>query len=95
MMVGGYCFSLKGLELHQDQNKNILQAVRRLLSGQLVRWHNAGEFWSRNAFAKKPGVIQVVIGKPIEVEGRSAGEITAEAERWIETTCAAISTQKN
>jgi len=57
--------------------------------------HNAGEFWSRNAFAKKPGVIQVVIGKPIEVEGRSAGEITAEAERWIETTCAAISTQKN
>jgi len=48
--------------------------------------HNAGQFWSRNAFSKKPGVIQVVIGKAVATEGRSAAEITEEAEQWIETT---------
>ena len=49
--------------------------------------HNAGEFWSRNAFAKHPGVIEVVIGKPIDLAEKSAAEITAEAEAWIENTC--------
>ena len=52
--------------------------------------HNAGYYWSRNAFAKHPGVIQVVIGKPIETEGRSAAEITEQAESWIEQTCATL-----
>ena len=27
--------------------------------------HNAGMFWGRNAFTKRPGTIRVVIGKPI------------------------------
>ena len=52
--------------------------------------HNAGQFWSRNAFAKHPGVIQVVIGQAIELDGKSAAEITAEAEAWIENTCARL-----
>lgn len=55
--------------------------------------HNAGEFWSRNAFDKHPGVIDVVIGEAIDTQGKSAAEITAEAEAWIEATCKAISTR--
>lgn len=49
--------------------------------------HNAGQYWSRNAFAKKPGIIRVVIGKPVETAGRSATDITNEAELWIESVC--------
>ncbi|MEM7466509.1 MAG: lysophospholipid acyltransferase family protein, partial [Pseudomonadota bacterium] len=52
--------------------------------------HNAGEFWSRNAFEKRPGVIQVIIGKPIETADKSATEITDEAKSWIEARCAEI-----
>jgi 1-acyl-sn-glycerol-3-phosphate acyltransferase len=40
--------------------------------------------WPRNAFVKKPGVIDVSIGKPIPVNGRSAEELMREVEGWIE-----------
>ncbi len=45
--------------------------------------HNAGEFWPRNSFLKFPGVIKVKIGPAIEVQGKKAKEINAEAEAWI------------
>lgn len=54
--------------------------------------HNAGEFWPRRKFVKKPGRIQVRIGPPIESRGRTAQEILAEAESWIESQMAAITT---
>lgn len=46
--------------------------------------HNAGEFWAKNAFVKKPGVITVSIGPAIDPAGRNAAEVTALAEQWIE-----------
>lgn len=47
--------------------------------------HNAGEFWARNAFVKKAGLITVSIGPAIDTKGKSAEEVTAQAEQWIET----------
>lgn len=52
--------------------------------------HNAGEFWPRRAFLKKPGTVKVVIGSPIESKGRSAAEINQLAQEWIEKTMARI-----
>lgn len=46
--------------------------------------HNAGEFWRRNAFLKRPGEIVVSIGPVIEVKGVKAEQINARAEQWIE-----------
>ena len=46
--------------------------------------HNAGEFWRRNAFMKRPGEITVSIGPLIEVKGVKAEEINRRAEEWIE-----------
>ncbi|CCE22405.1 lysophospholipid acyltransferase family protein [Methylotuvimicrobium alcaliphilum] len=46
--------------------------------------HNAGEYWPRYSFLKYPGVVQVRIGPPIEIQNRKAGDINAEAEAWIE-----------
>ena len=40
--------------------------------------------WPRKAFIKKPGVVEVSIGKPIPSEGREAGELMQEVENWIE-----------
>ncbi|MBK1645019.1 1-acyl-sn-glycerol-3-phosphate acyltransferase [Thiocapsa imhoffii] len=52
--------------------------------------HNAGVFWARRSVRKRPGVIDLVIGEPIETAGRSAPQINSEVEDWIETTVAAL-----
>ena len=46
--------------------------------------HNAGRYWSRNAFLKYPGTITMSIGKPINPHGLKADEINRQAEAWIE-----------
>ncbi len=46
--------------------------------------HNAGEYWGRRQFKKRPGTIRISIGPLIETKGRKASEINAEAEAWIE-----------
>lgn len=46
--------------------------------------HNAGECWRKNAFIKRPGLITVSIGKPIESRGLSAAELNQRIEDWIE-----------
>jgi len=45
--------------------------------------HNAGYFWPRRSFLKRPGTIRLVIGPSIATAGRKAAEINADAERWI------------
>jgi 1-acyl-sn-glycerol-3-phosphate acyltransferase len=54
--------------------------------------HNAGEYWPRRSFLKKPGIIQVRIGAPIASTGRSAQDILDEASTWIEAQMAEITT---
>ena len=57
--------------------------------------HNAGVFWSKgNAFGKKPGTVQVVIGPPIDTEGRKPREVNAEATAWILKTLKTIASQE-
>lgn len=46
--------------------------------------HNAGKLWGRNSFMKRPGVITMSIGTPINPEGLKAEEINRRAEEWIE-----------
>ena len=40
--------------------------------------------WPRKAFIKKPGVVDVSIGKPISSVGRKHDELMAEVQAWIE-----------
>jgi 1-acyl-sn-glycerol-3-phosphate acyltransferase len=56
--------------------------------------HNAGEYWPRRSFIKRPGVIQVQIGPPISSDGKSAQDILDEASTWIEDRMAEITTLK-
>lgn len=52
--------------------------------------HNSGYFWPRNSLRKWPGTIKMVIGPPIDSRGRTADQVTALAEEWIETTVARL-----
>jgi 1-acyl-sn-glycerol-3-phosphate acyltransferase len=54
--------------------------------------HNAGEYWPRRSFIKRPGVIQVRVGPPITTDGRSAQALLDEAAGWIEDRMAEITT---
>lgn len=47
--------------------------------------HNAGEFWAKNSFIKKPGIIRVHIGKPIQTAGLKTDVLNSQVEHWIET----------
>ncbi|HEY7986915.1 MAG TPA: lysophospholipid acyltransferase family protein [Methylophilaceae bacterium] len=46
--------------------------------------HNAGEFWGKNSFLKRPGTITVSIGTPITTTGLKADELNRRVEEWIE-----------
>lgn len=46
--------------------------------------HNAGEFWARNAFLKRPGEVVVSVGPAIDTRGLSAEEINRRTEAWVE-----------
>ena len=51
--------------------------------------HNAGMFWPKVGWAKKPGTIDVVIGQPLYAEGegaRAIAELNQRAFEWIAQT---------
>ena len=52
--------------------------------------HNAGYFWPKHGFSKKPGHIKMIIGKPIDTKGMSAVQINKQVEEWIESRVAKI-----
>lgn len=54
--------------------------------------HNAGNYWPRGFFIKKPGTIHMVIGPVIETKEKTATRLNAEAEDWIRQTLNTIQT---
>lgn len=46
--------------------------------------HNAGHCWPTRKFLKTPGVIDVVIGRPIPAKGRDVRELTEEVRSTIQ-----------
>jgi 1-acyl-sn-glycerol-3-phosphate acyltransferase len=47
--------------------------------------HNAGLFWAKRKFIKRPGTVHLIYGPPIETQGRTAEEVMALTQDWIET----------
>jgi 1-acyl-sn-glycerol-3-phosphate acyltransferase len=45
----------------------------------------SAKVWPRKAFIKRPGVVDVSIGKPIPSQGRQPDELMREVEAWIES----------
>ena len=55
--------------------------------------HNAGEVWRRKAFLKRPGVVTVSIGTPIDPRHLTPQELNRRVEDWIEGEMQRISGQ--
>jgi 1-acyl-sn-glycerol-3-phosphate acyltransferase len=47
--------------------------------------HNAGNFWPKNSFLKRPGTVIFSIGPAIVSEGKTGEELQHEVEGWIES----------
>lgn len=46
--------------------------------------HNAGDFWRRREFTKRPGTIRFCIGLPINAQGRPPRDTNLIVQAWIE-----------
>lgn len=53
--------------------------------------HNAGERWPGRHWVKRPGVLRVRIGAPIQTAGRTPDEVLVDVEAWIEEQLQEIS----
>jgi 1-acyl-sn-glycerol-3-phosphate acyltransferase len=52
--------------------------------------HNAGRFWPRRQFIKKPGIIRIDFGPPIDPQGKTAEEVLELTKNWIEEKVAEL-----
>ncbi|MCO6441985.1 MAG: 1-acyl-sn-glycerol-3-phosphate acyltransferase [Nitrococcus mobilis] len=57
--------------------------------------HNAGEFWPKHGWRKRPGCIRVRIGEPIETQGLRPEQLMTQVEAWIEGQMSTLSQQRN
>jgi len=55
--------------------------------------HNAGELWRRRAFVKRPGVVTVSIGAPIDTRQLTPEALIRRVEDWIEREMQRIGNQ--
>ncbi len=52
--------------------------------------HNAGSFWRRREFVKRPGVITVVIGAPIDARSGTVEAVNSRVQAWVAETTARL-----
>ena len=45
--------------------------------------HNAGLCWPGQSFVKYPGTVKLVIGQPVQTEGRTVDDVHTEVEAWM------------
>jgi 1-acyl-sn-glycerol-3-phosphate acyltransferase len=72
-------YGVSGTLLAVERNKLIVPVA-----------HNAGSYWPRRGWMKKPGTVRVVIGPPIEPAGRDVREINKQVQDWIESTVSSL-----
>jgi 1-acyl-sn-glycerol-3-phosphate acyltransferase len=84
----------EGTRVMEGQTKKfgVSGALLATKTGKLVipLSHNAGKFWPRRGFIKKPGTIRVVIGEPIESAGKKPRQLNEEVRQAIDAGVAKI-----
>ncbi len=75
-------YGVSGAALAKEANVMILPVA-----------HNAGDFWQRREFAKRPGTVRFCIGPPISAQGRPPRDTNLIVQDWIETKMHEISSE--
>jgi 1-acyl-sn-glycerol-3-phosphate acyltransferase len=81
----------------QTRKYGLSGALLAIASGKCIvpLAHNAGSFWRRRGFMKKPGTIRVVIGEPILSIGQDPRELNERVRRSIDAGLALIAAAAN
>jgi 1-acyl-sn-glycerol-3-phosphate acyltransferase len=56
--------------------------------------HDAGEYWPRRGWLKRPGVIRVVIGPPIATADRDPRDVNDDVRRFIDGTLVRLAAER-
>jgi len=72
-------YGISGVLLAQKSNSVILPIA-----------HNAGDFWPRRGWQKRPGTVRFVFGPPVNPAGREPREVNTEIQNWMESKVAEI-----
>jgi 1-acyl-sn-glycerol-3-phosphate acyltransferase len=65
--------------------KNGAIAIAKKASCDVIPvYHNAGAVWPKGSFIKHPGIITVIIGKPINIKEKSTKELTQNIKHWTQ-----------
>lgn len=70
-----------------------------LLAQHAGRWlvpvaHDAGDFWPRRGWIKRPGTVTFRIGAPVDPAGREPREVNEEIQRWVEAQIADLRSRR-
>jgi len=52
--------------------------------------HDAGYFWPRRGWLKRPGTVRFCIGPPVDPRGRDPREVNEEIQAWVEKRVAEL-----
>lgn len=52
--------------------------------------HDAGDYWPRRGWLKRPGTITIRIGAPVDPAGRDPRQVNEEIQAWVESQVAAV-----
>lgn len=79
----------------QTRKYGVSGALLALEAGKLLVpvAHNAGDYWPRRGWLKRPGQVIFRIGKAVDPSGREPREVNAEIQEWIEAEVAAMRRQ--
>lgn len=73
-------YGISGAALAREANVSIVPVA-----------HNAGDFWTRLSFSKKPGTVRFCIGPAIDASAQSPKETNLIVQDWIENKMHEIS----
>jgi 1-acyl-sn-glycerol-3-phosphate acyltransferase len=57
--------------------------------------HDAGYYWPRRGWLKRPGTIDVVIGPALDTSSRDARAVADQAQAWIEAALTALERKRS
>lgn len=52
--------------------------------------HDAGDYWPRRGWIKRPGTVTFRIGAPVDPQGRDPREVNEQIQAWIESQVAEL-----
>lgn len=72
-------YGLSGVLLAQEAGRLIVPVA-----------HDAGDYWPRRGWVKRPGTVTFRIGAPIDPAGREPREVNEQVQTWIESQVAEL-----